>query len=106
MQKMPFKLSLSVDENPPLFVQLDQLTIEKENSFWKEKARYVRFEEQAENVLGRWSKPHVATIPQTAVDELKELLTFGRMIFDASANDTKSVAGKFSSPETSLLQYL
>jgi hypothetical protein len=102
---MPLQLSLSVDENPPLFVQLDQLTIEKENSFWKEKARYVRFEEQAENVLGRWSKPHVATIPQTAVDELKELLTFGIMIFDASVTDTKSVAGKFSTSEASLLEY-
>ena len=102
---MLYKMSLSVSEIPPLFVQLDQLEIGNEYYFWKEKARWIRFEEQAEDVLGRWSKPYVATIPQTALDELKELLTFGRMIFDASVVDMKSVAGKFLSPETLLLQY-
>ena len=46
-------------------------------------------------MLGRWSKPHVATIPQTALDELKELLTDGKMIFDVLLADMKEIAGKF-----------
>lgn len=91
---MLYKMSLSVSEIPPLFVQLDQLEIGNEYYFWKEKARWIRFEEQAEDVLGRWSKPHVATIPQTALDELKELLTDGKMIFDVLLTDMKEIAGK------------
>ena len=91
-------MSLSVSEIPPLFVQLDQLEIGNEYYFWKEKARWIRFEEQAEDVLGRWSKPHVATIPQTALDELKDLLNDGIMIFDALLGDMKEIAGlKFNS---------
>ena len=90
---MLYKMSLSVSEIPPLFVQLDQLEIGNEYYFWKEKARWIRFEEQAEDVLGRWSKPHVATIPQTALDELKELLTDGKMIFDVLLTDMKEIAG-------------
>ncbi len=92
---MLYKMSLSVSEIPPLFVQLDQLEIGNEYYFWKEKARWIRFEEQAEDVLGRWSKPHVATIPQTALDELKDLLTDGKMIFDVLLTDMKEIAGNF-----------
>ena len=93
--RMLYKMSLSVSEIPPLFVQLDQLEIGNEYYFWKEKARWIRFEEQAEDVLGRWSKPHVATIPQTALDELKDLLIDGKMIFDVLLTDMKEIAGNF-----------
>jgi hypothetical protein len=69
-------------EIPPLFVQVDKL--EKHDSeeyfYWKEKARWIRFEEQAEGVLGRWSKPHVATLPQTSLDDLKRLLLNGTLM--------------------------
>lgn len=40
---MLYKMSLSVSEIPPLFVQLDRLETKENNeyTFWKEKARYV-----------------------------------------------------------------
>ena len=57
-------------------------------------SRWIRFEEQAEDVLGRWSKPHVATLPQTSLDELNELLKGGLMLFDILLHDMKEVAGE------------
>jgi hypothetical protein len=92
---MLYKLQVPVNEIPPLFVQLDKLEQDLRGEFlyWKEKARWIRFEERAEDVMGRWSKPHVATIPQTAIDELKSLLQQGTMIFDLNVNDMKQVAG-------------
>ena len=55
--------------------------------------RWIRFEEQAEDVLGRWSKPHVATLTQTSIEELKELLVNGKMMFDLMLTDMKEIAG-------------
>ena len=39
---MLYKMSLSVNEIPPLFVQLDQLELKEDSDIltWKEKARY------------------------------------------------------------------
>ncbi|CAF1652517.1 unnamed protein product, partial [Didymodactylos carnosus] len=71
-----FKSRITEDTVPQLFCQLDVLRkTDEEYSYWKEKARWVRFEEIAENVLGRWSKPHVATLMQTALLDLKKYLT-------------------------------
>ena len=88
-------MSLSVNEIPPLFVQLDQLDVQHGTDLliWREKARWIRFEEQAEDVLGRWSKPHVATLPQTSLDDLKLMLQNGVFLFDALLTDMKSIAG-------------
>ena len=82
-------------EIPPLFVQLDKLEKNEKDQYfyWKEKARWIRFEEQAEDVLGRWSKPHVATIPQTAINDLKALLAEGTLLYDVMLNDMKDIAG-------------
>ncbi len=90
-------MSLSVNEIPPLFVQLDLLELQSDSEYliWKEKARWIRFEEHAEDVMGRWSKPHVATLPQTALDELKELLADGKLLFDVLLTDMRVIAGWF-----------
>jgi hypothetical protein len=58
--------------------------------------RWIRFEEQAEDVLGRWSKPHVATIPHTAIYDLRDLLINGKMILDVLLTNIKEIAGKLA----------
>ncbi len=79
-----YTLSTCVNEIPPLFCQLDVLENTPANEYlcWKEQARWIRFEEQAEKVCGRWSKPHVASIPQTAIENLRNLLYDGTIMFD------------------------
>ena len=95
---MLYKMSLTVNEIPPLFCELDELSqshVTHEYECWKEKARWIRFEEQAEDVLGRWSKPHVATLPHTSIDDLKDLIKNGVVMLDLLLTDMRDIAGKF-----------
>src|ERR1700722_8901516 len=55
---------------------------------------WVRFEEIAETVLGRWSKPHVATLMQTALLDLKILLLNGVILLDISSNEIGAISRK------------
>ncbi|CAF4570375.1 unnamed protein product [Rotaria sp. Silwood1] len=86
--------SVHFDEDfPQIFCQLDILRrSEVDYAYWKEKARWIRFEEIAENVLGRWSKPHVATLMQTALLDLKILLQNGIILLNNPANDLPTVS--------------
>lgn len=55
---------------------------------------WVRFEEIAENVLGRWSKPHVATLMQSALLDLKNLLNRGVILLNVTATDLSTLSRK------------
>jgi hypothetical protein len=57
--------------------------------------RWVRFEEIAESVLGRWSKPHVATLMQTSLLDLKELLIHGVILLNIQPQDLPGLSRKF-----------
>ncbi|CAF1226295.1 unnamed protein product [Adineta ricciae] len=85
----PFHLGFTETDVPQLFCQLDVLrrSEEAEYAYWKEKARWVRFEEIAESVLGRWSKPHVATLMQTALLDLKNLISSGIILLNVQPID-------------------
>ncbi|CAF2512655.1 unnamed protein product [Rotaria sp. Silwood2] len=89
-----FNLGFAENDVPQLFCQLDVLRRSEEADFayWKEKARWVRFEEIAENVLGRWSKPHVATLMQTALLDLKNLLTNGVILLNVQGTDLTALS--------------
>lgn len=68
---------------PPLFVQLDELSIEDNNyECWREKARWIKFEETAESAERRWSKPHVPTLTQTSIEDLMILIENGVILLD------------------------
>jgi hypothetical protein len=54
----------------------------------------VRFEEIAESVLGRWSKPHVATLLQTALVDLKILLNNGITLLNVQPSDLAALSRK------------
>lgn len=58
--------------------------------------RWVRFEEIAENVLGRWSKPHVATLMQSALLDLKNLLQEGVILLNPTASDLPTISRNFA----------
>jgi hypothetical protein len=109
-------LGFAENDVPQLFCQLDVLRRSEEEleyAYWKEKARYekkmhvwficliscflrwVRFEEIAESVLGRWSKPHVATLMQTALIDLKNLLNKGVILLNAESTDLPTLSRKF-----------
>ena len=99
----------------PLFVQLDEFFHSHDSNeygFWREKARYclgivlinhlisiilkyrwIKFEETAEDVLGRWSKPHVATVAQTSIEDLNNLIKEGVILLDSYIMSIEDMAG-------------
>ncbi|CAF0929588.1 unnamed protein product [Rotaria sordida] len=90
-----FNLGFAENDVPQLFCQLDVLRRSEEGveyAYWKEKARWVRFEEIAENVLGRWSKPHVATLMQTALSDLKSLVNNGIILLNVQGTDLTAIS--------------
>ena len=61
-----------------LFVELAELNVgENEEMVWEEKARWIKFEEDVEEGLDRWGKPHVASLSFHSLLELRRCLEKG-----------------------------
>ena len=61
-----------------LFVELAELNVgENEEMVWEGKARWIKFEEDVEEGLDRWGKPHVASLSFHSLLELRRCLEKG-----------------------------
>lgn len=59
------------------FVELEELTTTENNGLqWKERARWIKFEEDVEK-NERWGKPHVASLSFQSLLELRRGLETG-----------------------------
>lgn len=64
-----------------LFVELNELIVEKDHEMrWKERARWIKFEEDVEEETDRWGKPHVASLSFRSLLELRRTITHGKTI--------------------------
>lgn len=64
---------------PQLFVELNELIVDKDHEMsWKERARWIKFEEDVEEETDRWGKPHVASLSFRSLLELRRTITHGR----------------------------
>ena len=64
-----------------VFVELDELLKEEGHELqWKEKARWIKFEEDVEEGVDRWGKPHVASLTFHSLVELRKLLEHGKCV--------------------------
>ena len=62
-----------------VFVELDELYHGEKYDFeWREKARWIKFEEDVEEGADRWGKPHVASLSFHSLIELRKGLESGR----------------------------
>ena len=62
-----------------MFVELDELFKEEGHELqWKEKARWIKFEEDVEEGTQRWGKPHVASLTFHSLVELRKHLEHGK----------------------------
>lgn len=65
---------------PQLFVELNELIVEKDHEMrWKERARWIKFEEDVEEETDRWGKPHVASLSFRSLLELRRTITHGKL---------------------------
>lgn len=58
---------------------------------WKETARWIKFEENVEDVGNRWSKPHVATLSLHSLFQLRRLVLNGNVIMDMQATSVEQI---------------
>ncbi len=76
-----------------LFVELNELIVEKDHEMrWKERARWIKFEEDVEEETDRWGKPHVASLSFRSLLELRRTITHGEQLLHAySKADAHSI---------------
>uniref|UniRef100_A0A8C7YEJ9 Anion exchange protein n=1 Tax=Oryzias sinensis TaxID=183150 RepID=A0A8C7YEJ9_9TELE len=96
------QLSRSSNSSPPLsslkkkkrlFVELNELIVEKDQEMrWKERARWIKFEEDVEEETERWGKPHVASLSFRSLLELRRTITHGAILLDLEQNTLPGIA--------------
>ncbi|XP_037832093.1 anion exchange protein 3 isoform X2 [Kryptolebias marmoratus] len=76
-----------------LFVELNELIVEKDQEMrWKERARWIKFEEDVEEETDRWGKPHVASLSFRSLLELRRTITHGAVLLDLEQNSLPGIA--------------
>ncbi|KRT84572.1 hypothetical protein AMK59_2894, partial [Oryctes borbonicus] len=87
----------SYDHNPrAIFVQLDELDGNQDEREWKEVARWIKYEENVEEGLDRWGKPHVASLSFHSLLNLRKCLEDGLVILDMEEKDLPGIAYRIS----------
>jgi len=82
-------------EGHQIFAELDEYEVNDDgNGIWKESARWLKFEEDVEEVGNRWSKPHVATLSLYSLFELRSCLLHGTVLLDLNASNMEQIIGK------------
>lgn len=66
-----------------IFVELSELlkTEDQNENEWKETARWIKYEEDVEEGVDRWGKPHVASLSFHSLLNLRKCLENGVRIF-------------------------
>ncbi|CAK8673673.1 unnamed protein product [Clavelina lepadiformis] len=77
---------------PRLFTEMEQLKEEDGEVFWRETARWLKFEECVEEGGDRWSKPHVATLSLHSLFELRSCIMNGVVQLDMAAQELTQIA--------------
>ncbi|XP_052235491.1 anion exchange protein 2-like isoform X2 [Dreissena polymorpha] len=76
-----------------VFVELDELFVQDNHEIeWREKARWIKFEEDVEEGAERWGKPHVASLSFHSLLELRKGLESGTLLLDLEATDLIGIA--------------
>ncbi|XP_068561233.1 anion exchange protein 3 isoform X2 [Cebidichthys violaceus] len=75
-----------------LFVELNELIVDKDHEMrWKERARWIKFEEDVEEETDRWGKPHVASLSFRSLLELRRTITHGAILLDLEQNSLPGI---------------
>ncbi|XP_048237893.1 anion exchange protein 2-like isoform X2 [Haliotis rufescens] len=93
-EKKPHKPK-KIDHSPhEVFVELDKLHVGPDPDAeweWREKARWIKFEEDVEEGAERWGKPHVASLSFHSLLELRRGLEHGTLLLDLDASDLQTI---------------
>jgi len=84
MSSMGYGFRTELDHSPhELFVEMDEL----EGEEWVERSRWIKYEEDLEAEIGKWGKPHVASLTFHSLINLRLCMESGTLLLDISARD-------------------
>lgn len=93
-RRMPI-MRKSYDHSPhEVFVELDELRYTEAGLQWKETARWIKYEEDVDDVDNRWGKPHLAFLNFQSLFELRKSLEAGAVLLDLEERDLPSIASR------------
>lgn len=62
-------------------MELNELVMDKnQEMYWRETARWIKFEEDVEEDTARWGKPHVASLSFRSLLELRKTIAHGESV--------------------------
>ena len=74
-------------------VNLSQLHMtENEQPEWRQKGRWIKFEEEVNEDVGRWGKPQVSSLSFHSLLELRRCIDKGTVLLDLPAPDLSNIA--------------
>lgn len=78
-------------------MELDELftTENRDEREWKETARWIKYEEDVEEGVDRWGKPHVASLSFHSLLNLRRCLEEGLVILDMEEKDLPAIAYRY-----------
>ncbi|CAG9818590.1 unnamed protein product [Phaedon cochleariae] len=87
------------DHSPhAIFVELAEIVSfeNREDREWKETARWIKYEEDVEEGVDRWGKPHVASLSFHSLLNLRRCLEEGLVVLDMEETDLPAIAHRIS----------
>ncbi|KAJ8019935.1 Anion exchange protein 2 [Holothuria leucospilota] len=92
-KKKSVTMKKEYDHRPhEVFVELDELFKEEGHEMqWKEKARWIKFEEDVEEGAHKWGKPHVASLSFHSLVELRHFLEEASCLMDLEEKDLPEI---------------
>lgn len=93
---VPFMKKLYDRKPHEIFVELDELVPDatREAYEWKETARWIKYEENLEEDVDRWGKPHVASLSFHSLLCLRKCLEQGTVLLDLEEKDLTGIANR------------
>ena len=73
------------------FVELEELVSCDNELVWKERARWIKLEEDVEENAGRWGKPHIPCLTYRSLREVETNLQNGALLLDLQRNNLPSI---------------
>ena len=79
------------DEQHVGFVELEELVSCNNEFVWKERARWIKLEEDVEECANRWGKPHIPCLTFHSLREVEKNLRNGVFLLDLEKYDLLSI---------------
>lgn len=90
---MSVSLDLDAGESShEAFVELEEFYTKDKDFFWKETARWIKFEEDVEENANRWGKPHVPCLNFSSIQDVRSTLENGAILLDLDEKNLQNIA--------------